>query len=54
MPLYPTPATYAGSSSVRGVSGGERKRTNIGVEMMAKPASSLILLDEPTSGELEL
>lgn len=30
------------------ISGGERKRTAIGVEMLADP--SLLLLDEPTSG----
>lgn len=36
------------SRFVRGVSGGERKRTNLGIEMMSNP--SLIFLDEPTSG----
>ena len=32
----------------RGISGGERKRTSIGYEIITKP--SLLLLDEPTSG----
>ena len=33
---------------VKGVSGGERKRTSIGVELISDP--SLIFLDEPTTG----
>eukprot|EP01102_Stenamoeba_stenopodia_P021037 TRINITY_DN8378_c0_g1_i1.p1 TRINITY_DN8378_c0_g1~~TRINITY_DN8378_c0_g1_i1.p1 ORF type:complete len:700 (-),score=167.09 TRINITY_DN8378_c0_g1_i1:40-2139(-) len=40
--------TIIGNQWVRGVSGGERKRTNIGNELITNP--SLILLDEPTSG----
>ena len=33
---------------MRGMSGGEKKRTAIGVELITDP--SVILLDEPTSG----
>jgi ATP-binding cassette subfamily G (WHITE) protein 1 len=33
---------------VKGISGGERKRTSIGVELITDP--SLIFLDEPTTG----
>ncbi|KAL7750819.1 hypothetical protein RI367_003776 [Sorochytrium milnesiophthora] len=37
-----------GDERVRGVSGGQRKRVNIGMELVAEP--SLLFLDEPTSG----
>ena len=37
-----------GNQFIRGVSGGERKRTNIGMELIVSP--SLLFLDEPTSG----
>ena len=33
---------------IKGISGGERKRTSIGVELITDP--SLIFLDEPTTG----
>ena len=32
----------------RGVSGGERKRTNMGMELIVSPA--ILFLDEPTTG----
>jgi len=40
--------TYVGGFLLKGLSGGERKRTSIGYEMITNP--SLLLLDEPTSG----
>mgnify|MGYP001109777183 FL=1 len=40
--------TRIGSQFERGVSGGERKRVSIGVELLGNP--SIIFMDEPTSG----
>jgi len=40
--------TMNGGKLIKGISGGERKRTSIGYELITNP--SLMLLDEPTSG----
>eukprot|EP00051_Salpingoeca_urceolata_P021538 m.339302 g.339302 ORF g.339302 m.339302 type:complete len:604 (+) comp19816_c0_seq22:128-1939(+) len=40
--------TIVGSTLLRGVSGGEKKRVSIGVELVTRPR--VVLLDEPTTG----
>lgn len=40
--------TLIGNVEIKGVSGGERKRTSIGMELITNP--SILFLDEPTSG----
>lgn len=40
--------TIVGGFYLKGLSGGERKRTSIGFELITNP--KLLLLDEPTSG----
>ncbi|KAG6513743.1 hypothetical protein ZIOFF_024079 [Zingiber officinale] len=40
--------SLVGTVEKRGISGGQRKRVNVGLEMVMEP--SLLLLDEPTSG----
>lgn len=37
-----------GTVEKRGISGGQKKRVNVGLEMVMEP--SLLILDEPTSG----
>eukprot|EP00602_Paraphysomonas_sp_CaronLab_P009194 CAMPEP_0185032880 /NCGR_PEP_ID=MMETSP1103-20130426/21378_1 /TAXON_ID=36769 /ORGANISM="Paraphysomonas bandaiensis, Strain Caron Lab Isolate" /LENGTH=637 /DNA_ID=CAMNT_0027568947 /DNA_START=61 /DNA_END=1974 /DNA_ORIENTATION=- len=40
--------TVIGNALIKGISGGQRKRTSVGIELITNP--SLLLLDEPTSG----
>jgi len=40
--------SFIGSEFQRGVSGGEKKRVNVGIELVCNP--SVIFLDEPTTG----
>jgi ABC-type multidrug transport system ATPase subunit len=44
--------TIVGGPLIKGISGGERKRTSVGVELVVKP--NMVFLDEPTSGKLLL
>jgi len=46
--LWSIRSTLVGGPNLKTISGGERKRTAIGVEMITDP--QLLLLDEPTSG----
>jgi ABC-type multidrug transport system ATPase subunit len=40
--------TLIGGALIKGISGGQRKRASVGVEIITNPA--LLFLDEPTSG----
>lgn len=40
--------TVIGDNFIRGISGGEKKRVSIGIELVSDP--NLLFLDEPTTG----
>lgn len=40
--------TMIGNTMIKGISGGQRKRTSVGIEIITNP--SVLFLDEPTSG----
>lgn len=46
--LFHVAESKVGNDFIRGISGGERKRTNIGMELIMSP--SVLFLDEPTTG----
>ncbi|XP_068691451.1 broad substrate specificity ATP-binding cassette transporter ABCG2-like isoform X2 [Montipora foliosa] len=46
--LFHVAESKVGNEFIRGISGGERKRTNIGMELILAP--SVLFLDEPTTG----
>ncbi|KAF4659897.1 hypothetical protein FOZ61_004419 [Perkinsus olseni] len=46
--LTPCKDTVVGNGVIKGISGGERKRTSVGMELISKP--QMIFLDEPLSG----
>eukprot|EP01038_Epipyxis_sp_PR26KG_P005371 gene5371-7449_t len=39
---------YIGGALIKGISGGQRKRTSVGIELITEP--TLLFLDEPTTG----